>query len=171
MSIVLVIQRYKMLQQAFAMALCPDHQVRVMDTVPDASALKDIDAAVVDAASLAAGDQAASFRMVQSWKLPTVWIDNDKTPPRQKQENLVVVTWPLHRDGLRKALAECLAAATKASSEARQIPAKTVANRSKQKVKEAVEALATDEPQFIELVEVVEDSPLVEEIQTSAQKR
>jgi hypothetical protein len=78
MSRILVIQPHKMLQHAFSIALFPEHQVEVAETMPDAAALKDVDLVIVDAAALRERDAMAAgeLRDVQNWKTPTIWIDN-----------------------------------------------------------------------------------------------
>jgi hypothetical protein len=170
MSNVLVIQPYKMLQQAFAMALCPEHQLRVMDALPEDSAITDVDAVVVDAVSLAKHNTGTDFQIVKEWKVPTVWIDNGKSPEPPTRDNLFIVHWPTQKATLRKALLECLAVATRPAPEARHAPVKG-ANRPKQEVRQKAEKLLPNEPKVIELVEVVEAPPLVGQTKTSEKKQ
>ena len=160
MSTILVIQPYKMLQQAFAVALQSDHQVRVQETIPESSAVKDFDAVIVDAASLAERNAGTDLRAVQSWKVPTVWIAKGDAPEVPTRENLVIVKRPVHSDSLRKALSDCLTPSKVSLPKAPRLPAKAAAaNGSKAKEKGKSVELASDERQFIELVEVVDAPP------------
>ena len=172
MSTILVIQPYKMLQQAFAVALLSDHQVRVQETIPESSAVKDFDAVIVDAASLAERNAGTDLRAVQSWKVPTVWIDKGDAPEVPTRENLVIVKRPVHSDSLRKALSDCLTPSKVSISRTPQSLARpAAANGSKAKGKEKSVAAASDERQIIELVEVVEAPTLPHQNKTAAKKK
>jgi hypothetical protein len=89
MSRILVVQPHKMLQHAFSVALFPEHQVKIMERIPDAAALKDVDLVIVDALALRQRDSLAQQELseVQNWKTPTIWIDKDadsQVPTRQR---------------------------------------------------------------------------------------
>jgi hypothetical protein len=172
MSTILVIQPYKMLQQAFAVALQSDHQVRVQETIPESSAVEDFDAVIVDAASLAERNAGTDLRAVQSWKVPTVWIDKSDAPEVPTRENLVIVKRPVHSDSLRKALSDCLTPSKVSLPKAPRLPAKAAAaNSSKTKEKGKSVELAIDERQIIDLVEVVEAPTLPHQKKTAAKKK
>ena len=172
MSTILVIQPYKMLQQAFAVALLSDYQVRVQENIPESSAVNNFDAVIVDAASLAERNAGSELRAVQSWKVPTVWIDKGDAPEVPTRENLVIVKRPVHNDSLRKALSECLTPSKVSISKTPQSLARpAVANGSKAKGKEKSVAAASDERQIIELVEVVEAPTLPHQKKTAAKKK
>ena len=172
MSTILVIQPYKMLQQAFAVALHSDYQVRVQKTIPESSAVKDFDAVIVDAASLAERNAGTDLRAVQSWKVPTVWIAKGDAPEVPTRENLVIVKRPVQNDSLRKALLECLKPAKLSMPKPSRSPARpAAANDSKAKGKGKSIAAANDERQFIELVEVVEAPTFPVQSKTAAKKK
>jgi hypothetical protein len=172
MSTILVIQPYKMLQQAFAVALQSDHQVHVQETIPESSAVKDFDAVIVDAASLVERNAGTDLRAVQSWKVPTVWIDKSDAPDAPTRENLVVVKRPVHNDSLRKALLECLTPSTVSTPKAPRLLAKAAAaNGSKAKEKGKFVAAVSDERHFIELVEVVDAPPFPGQNKTIPKKK
>jgi hypothetical protein len=152
MSRILVIQPYKMLQHAFSVALFPEHQVQVMEAIPDAMAMKEFDAVVVDAGALREQNSlaASELRKVQGWKIPTVWIEKETEAQAPAREKLVVVDRPSGKEALRKALAECLGAAEAAL---------TTESANGQ----LASSSATDaQENFIELVEVVEESSALE---------
>lgn len=168
MSKILVIEPYKMLQQAFAAALPFEHKVRVMETVPDAVTLKDFDVVIVDVAtlmekeSLAAGD----LRAVQAGKVPTLWIESDRGPVAPIRDKLISLRRPLQKDALHKALAECLAVAAGARPMGAAITVKSAAKEAKKGKARNVAAPAASGPRIIELVEVVEEMPPQEETST-----
>jgi hypothetical protein len=169
MSTILVIQPYKMLQQAFAVALQSDHQVRVQETIPESSAVKDFDAVIVDAASLAERNAGTDLRAVQSWKVPTVWIAKSDAPDTPTRENLVIVKRPVHNDSLRKALLECLTPAKISIPKTPQSLPRSAASKAKGKEKSV--AAASDERQIIELVDVVEAPTFPDQKKTAAKKK
>ena len=78
MSQVLVIEPDIMLRHALAVALFPDHQVRVRRRDAERRRLKDVDAMIVDAAMLRERERlsAQSFTPLQSWQSADVWIDD-----------------------------------------------------------------------------------------------
>lgn len=175
MSRILVIQPHKMLQHAFSIALFPEHQVEVAETMPDAAALKDVDLVIVDAAALRERDAMAAgeLRDVQSWKTPTIWIDNASDSEALTREKLVVVNRPSSKESLHKAVAECLGtagarnqAAHPKSSSAAAALASTVEAREQ----EAATAPTTTEANFIELVDVVEEGAARDKSRTPQKK-
>jgi hypothetical protein len=52
MSKILVVETHRMLQQAIALALFPEHEVKIVSAIPESSELKDFDAVIVDVKSL-----------------------------------------------------------------------------------------------------------------------
>jgi hypothetical protein len=152
MSRILVIQPHKMLQHAFSVALFPEHQVQVMEMIPDSLAVKEFDAVVVDAGALRERNSlaASELRNVQGWKIPTVWIEQETDAQAPVREELVVVDRPTGKEALRKALAECLGAAEAAltTESAKGQLGSSPATDAKENV--------------IELVEVVEESSALE---------
>ena len=115
MSKILVVEAHRMLQQAIALALFPEHEVEIGSAIPESSALKDFDAVIVDVGSIGEsdGDFEPAIRAVQSWKVPTVWVQgalNKQTPRREK---LVSLNLPIEKEALLSALAECLGTISK----------------------------------------------------------
>jgi len=110
MSKILVVEAHRMLQQAIALALFPEHEVKIASAIPESSALKDFDAVIVDLGSL--GEAAETFaqgvRAVQSWKVPTVWLQGSSHEPTPQRENLIPTNTPIEKGVLLSALAECL---------------------------------------------------------------
>ena len=165
MSTILVIQPYKMLQQAFAVALPFEHKVRVMETIPDAAALKDFDVVIVDVAALMEKDSlpAGDLRAVQAWKVPTLWIESGRGPAAPSRDKLISLRRPLQKDALHKALAECLAVTAGARPMGAAPTAKPAAKEAKKGKARNAAAPAAPGPRIIELVEVVEEMPAQEE--------
>ena len=110
MSKILVVEAHRMLQQAIALALFPDYEVEIASAILESSALKDFNAVIVDLKSLgeSAGGAEAAIRAVQSWKVPTVWVQGSSHEPTPQRENLIPIIAPIEKDVLLSALAECL---------------------------------------------------------------
>jgi hypothetical protein len=146
--------------------------VRVQETIPESSAIKDFDAVIIDAASLAERNAGTELRAVQSWKVPTVWIDKSDAADAPTRKNLVIVKRPVQHDSLRKALLECLTPSAIATPKApRSVTKAPGANGSKVKGRGKSVPTASNERQFIELVEVVEAPPLPDQDKTAAKKK
>ncbi|MGH7875444.1 MAG: hypothetical protein ACREQO_24890 [Candidatus Binatia bacterium] len=159
MSTILVIEPYKMLQQAFAVALNSDYQVRIQETIPEVSAIKDVDVVIVDAASLGERNAGIDLRAMHTWQVPIVWIDRGDAPDVPSRENLVIVQRPVQNDSLRKALLACLTPAAAPQAPPRLLAKSAARNGSKVGIREKFVASSSDEPRFIELVDVVETPP------------
>src|ERR1043165_2417999 len=110
MSRVLLIEPHRVLQQALALSLFPEHDVRVEDSI-DAGVIggmKDTDLLIVDAAALrAAGKLAPDLqRALEAAKTPTLWIDDGSAQP--KRANLTVMAPPITSGSLQSAVADLL---------------------------------------------------------------
>ena len=110
MSKILVVEPYRMLQQAIALALFPEYEVKIASAMPEFAVLKDFDAVIVDLESLvaSAGGAEATIRAVQSWKVPTVLVQVSPHGPTPQRENLISFNTPIEKEVLLSALAECL---------------------------------------------------------------
>jgi hypothetical protein len=174
MSRILVIQPHKMLQHAFSVALFPEHQVQVMERIPDAAALKDVDLVIVDAVALRQRGSLAQQELseVQNWKTPTIWIDKDADSQAPTREELVLLQAPPGKDLLVRAMAECLVSPDTGKQAANPIksgaawPASTTGTAKPQRGTAATNV----EENFIELVEVVEEGS-AREISKAPQKK
>jgi len=115
MSKILVVEAHRMLQQAIALALFPDYEVEIASAIPESSALRDFNAVIVDLKSLgeSAGGAEAAIRAVQSWKVPTVWVQGSSHEPTPQRENLIPIIAPIEKDVLLSVLAECLGTISK----------------------------------------------------------
>jgi hypothetical protein len=148
MSKVLVIEPYRILQQAVAIALYPEHDVQLMDIISESLDPKDFDAAIVDAASLRekSGLNAQELRTIYGWKLPMIWIDGEASGEGSPPNKIVILKQPISRNALMAALAECLGETTKGKS---------------------IGPTARIEPEkFIELTDVVEEGPAGDKTKT-----
>ncbi len=115
MSKILVVEPHRMLQQAIALALFPEHEVKIGAAIPESSALRDFDAVIVDLGPLGEPDEAFAqgVRAVQSWKVPTVWVQGSSNEPTPQRENLIPINMPIEKEVLLSALAECLGTISK----------------------------------------------------------
>ncbi|HEY1372105.1 MAG TPA: hypothetical protein VGH50_06515 [Candidatus Binatia bacterium] len=148
MSKILLIEPHRVLQQALALSLFPEHEVRVEESADAGSigGLKDVDLLIIDAAALrTAGKLTSEFqRAVEAAKTPTLWIDGGDARP--KRARLAAITPPIASGALQTAVADLLSGESKKTKNSRQETAGAADN---------AEAAA----ELIDLVEVVEDLP------------
>ena len=165
MSKILVVERHRMLQQAIALALFPEHEVKIASAIPESSELKGFDAVIVDVGSLGEsdGDYEPAIRAVRSWQVPTVWVQGSSHGPTPQRVNLIAINTPIEKEVLLSALAVCLG-----------IPAKDkrlqkAAGSSKAKDNRSGGEAPPADAEVIELLEVVEEGSEAE-IQQAQQK-
>jgi hypothetical protein len=103
MSRILVVEPYRLLQFAFAVALCPDHELLIVKTIPET--VEGVDLALVDAPALRDRDllSRADFELIRNWRLPVVWLETDGAES-PKVGRLKRVKLPLDRETLKQAL-------------------------------------------------------------------
>ena len=156
MSKVLLVEPDRMLRQAFTVALFPEFQIEVVEAMPDA-APKDVDTMIVDAAALREQPKSARImRAVTGWHLPIIWIDGDPPGPAPDPARCIRLKRPVAKEALRRALAQCLSATAAPKSTVSAEPAKTPLGK-KTRPKKAVDIAASENRNFIELVDVVEE--------------
>ena len=160
MSKILVVERHRMLQQAFVVALFPEHEVQVFDKIPAVEALAAVDLLIIDAAALGGSDawSTRDIRAVQSCRVPVVWIDTETPPETAVFTKLVMLAPPLKRDELRAVAAECLRS-TVAQPSATSKPARTGPVKTKAIEPKPQSSARDNDKEFIELVDVFEETP------------
>jgi hypothetical protein len=161
MSRIVVVEPHKMLQQAFVAALFPEHQVSVSETIPDATA--DADIVIVDAAAMRRRGRlsAREVKEVQAWKVPLIWIDDEAASNGAPVASAIRLSAPVARDDLRAAAAQCVreifaplpAPAAKASRSVARLAEKT------DPIESEPPNAAPSDKKFIELVDVIEETP------------
>jgi hypothetical protein len=160
MSKILVIEPYKILRHAFCVALSNDHQVDIVTTIPEAATLSDAGLVIVDGAALRERNllAAQNVRAVQNWKFPVIWIDADAETSVPGGDRLLRLRWPIDKDALKKAVAECLGRVNGSNQLAAKTKSRAGSASSKRKQAElkSSPAAAHGEREFIELVDVVE---------------
>jgi hypothetical protein len=151
----LLVEPDKMLRHAFMVALYPDFQVQVLDALPK-EAPKEFDAVIVDGTAL----KGRETHFIAEWHLPMVWIGGDASMQLPPAERCVRLNWPVAKESLRQALAQCLSArATPMAKTAAGVEAANPGVKAKRQAQKA----AKDTPpagKFIELVDVVEEEAL-----------
>jgi hypothetical protein len=160
MSRLLVIEPNLMLRYALAVALTPDHGIQFFDSLPESSSAAEVDAVIVDAATLRLAEKPPLFdwKAIERWEIPTVWIDDMEMSAPAARANWVNLKPPLQRDHLLKALFECLnppGGEPRAAKKPEPRAAMALKARSNKTEESATVPPATDN--IIELVEVVED--------------
>ena len=158
MSKILIIEPYKILRHAFAIALSNAHPVEIVTTIPDAGTLLSADLVIVDAAALRQQNAwtEQGIRAVQNRKLPTIWIDFDGKTHVPAEDRLRRFKWPLAKDTLRKVVAECLGGID-GSSQPHPKNAEAPASTTRRSAElTSVRSAPGGEKKVIELVDVVE---------------
>ncbi len=150
MSRILLIEPHRVLQQALALSLFPEHDVRVEASIDAAAVggLKEVDLLIIDTGALrTAGRFSPELqRALQAVNLPILWIDEEEKAPRRDRAALIAP--PIAAASLQSAVADLLSGTTrKAKNDSAQSPAGSA------------DAPAEADSQPIELVEVVEESP------------
>jgi hypothetical protein len=159
MSHILLIEPDRMLRQAFTMALFPEHQVKVAHSIPE-SAPEESELIIVDAGALQSREaiSAQHLRLLAAWKLPMIWVDGNQLVPAAIRDKVVRIEPPLVKEGLQRALAQCLGKTAipkrvdNAVSARGETPSVT-----KPKAKRISDSKQKAGESFIELVDVVED--------------
>src|SRR5215471_11883239 len=159
MNRILVIEPSQMLRHAFAVALSPDYLVETTASFPDAAAIADADLVIVDAVVLQKTGMLGGkeLKAVRSWPTAVIWIDSEPVADPGALIKCLRLKWPLDRDGLRKAVANCLQKIFQPSAETAKV--KKVTMPVPQKVPDSEHAsITTDrgERRLIELVDIVE---------------
>jgi len=136
MSKILLFEPYRVLQQALALSLFPEHEVRVKDSIDAAAlgALTDVDLLIIDGPALRdAGLLTADVLSgIENAAMPTLWIGESESAP--KTDRLAVIAKPIESAALQSAVAGLLSSGS--------------ADRKKN---------SAEEP--IDLVEVVDEAP------------
>jgi hypothetical protein len=164
MSKILVIQPHRMLQQAIALALFPEHEVEISAAVPESLQATDFAAVIVDAASLeeTTGLPAQAIRSIETWKLPTIWIRDSESSEIPQWEKLVVMERPIGKESLQSSVAECLGISTRpkqnGGAPARDQETQSSLKETAEKKNDIPSTTAADS-KFIDLLDVVEDEP------------
>src|SRR5262245_16912726 len=114
MSKILVVEPRNILRQAISLALFPDHEVQMSPLLSegDAAMAQEFDLVIIDSAGLRATNSLSSqlVRAVQSWKVPTIWIDDAAARQAPVRDKLVVLNGPIQKESLQSAVTKCLGA-------------------------------------------------------------
>lgn len=173
MSKILIVEPHKMLQRAMALAFFPDHEVELTDTFPEAWVLQNsYDLIVIDAASLreknGPGDE---MSLVQSWRIPTIWLEEADSAYEPVREKLVILRNPLSKNDLVSAMAGLISASTPATG-----PDFSGKDNDARVAKNTIDAapdggLHAQQSGIIELVDVVEETSGQTREKTRARKK
>ncbi len=162
MSRILVIEPYKMLRHAFAVALFERSSGRRCNYHcggGDIVRPRSSDCRWSGAAGAKLIDAPATFDAVQNWKFPIIWIDAGAETQVPGGDRLLHLKWPIDKDALKKAIVECLGRVNGSNgwlilrSRAEQDP-RLQRRESRAELKSS--RPADGEKKFIELVDVVE---------------
>jgi hypothetical protein len=159
MSTILFIHRHRMLQQAVAVSLFPEHDVRVADSIPETAAVDDVDLVIVDGASPDDPDGLVdrAAQAVRQWNIPVVWVEGAGSLRGPKRDKMLVIQTPIQKAALQAAVAELLVSAAKSAPGSRP-PARVHEGASSHAAEAqgpAVPTPAGNDKKVIDLLEVV----------------
>ena len=157
MSRVFVVEPHKMLQQAFVVALFPEHEVQASEKFPAPSTETDV--VIIDAAALRERGLLTAREMgeIQAWKFPLVWIDDGRVSESGTIPDATLLRLPLSREALRAAVAQSLGTpAAPRPSGAPEIGLQGASGDGKAEPHQPKPASAKE---VIELVDVFEETP------------
>jgi hypothetical protein len=164
MSKILVVEPAKMLQQALVFALASEHEIQVVDQLPEPAALQ-ADIAMIDPAVLIKSDAAAARARatILSWQIPIIWLGSEWPSSERAPAKLVCVKPPFDRESLKKALADIVRSSTKENNDthahAPKLKQTPVARQTKAR-EPRPSSVTESKNDIIELVDVVEEQPL-----------
>jgi len=157
MGNILLIEPHRVLQQAIALSLFPEHDVRVEDSAgaSTAAVLDGMDLVIVDAAALRDSSRLSPelARAIQGSSIPTLWIDENESADPPKRDKLVVVMKPIENAAFQSAVADLLSGSRPRQEREKAVPVE-------EKTQAAKGEKAKPEP--IELVEIVEEESSAE---------
>jgi len=151
MAKVLVIEPDKMLRHALGVALFSEFEVQIVSQIPD-SVLSGVDVILIDEAALDEGEGKSTGSILGAQR-PLLWI-GDRALRQAPGEPCIRLSWPVTKEALRQALADCLSA----GSEEKIAP--PVAAKSKKEhlpARSGKKETGAEDDRFIELVDVVEE--------------
>jgi hypothetical protein len=162
-----------MLQQAIVISLFPEHEVRLMESLPESWGVKDFDVVIIDAASLRDVQGLDPLRAVQAWKVPTIWIDGDGSDEIPQRDKFVALKTPISRQSLLSALSQCLnvSALKRNGTVIRQNENIRSAGKSTATEKKSAGQTNPKPAKIIDLVEVFEEPPGPKKGKTHQEKK
>ncbi len=161
MTRILLVEPYRILQQAIAVSLARDHQVQLRESVAPTEVrnLKDCDLLILDASSLEEKEllTAGLLRALETCGTPLLWLEDEQSLGCPKTEKFQVLKKPLREKTLKEAIESLLAPQLR---DQRHVEAEEISrpNDNLVKVEEGkTAAAASQQPsfEFIDLVEVV----------------
>ena len=152
MGKILLIEPHRVLQQAIALYLFPEHDVQVDEGggASGGAVLDGMDLIIVDASALREKNRLSPelARAIQNSSIPTLWIDDNESANAPKRDKLTVVMKPIESAAFQSALADLLSGSRPREDRKKAAPEKLKAHKAKS---------GKAEPEPIELVEVVEE--------------
>ncbi len=168
MAKILLIEPYKILRQAIALALFPEHDVQAEGDIAKVGvgSIKDCDLLIVDGEALKESNQLTSEvnRVIQGSKIPTIWLEGAEStqPPKlAKREKLLVINKPIEGPAFQSAVASLLS--SDSSPKVRSASQSSLSDQAKQPEMTAKkgreETTRKESLGFIDLIDVVEELP------------
>ena len=164
MGRILLVEPQRIVQQAIALALFPEHEVQAEEGFGSQSAglLQGYELLILDAAALRDLGQMTQevVRTIQSAKIPTLWLEEAESQRTPQRANLLIVKKPIQREAFLSAVADLLSPSGSPKKGAK--PAAAPGSAAELSKGAAEKATAGASPQgsfqFIDLVDVVEEA-------------
>ena len=163
MSKILVVEPRRMLQQAIALVLIPEHEVRLSAAIPKAedAVIQDYDILIVDAVALTEQDSLSGKQvgLVEQWGMPTIWIKDKDMGCAPKHDRLFTVKSPIEKGAILSAVAECLKLPGVPADTDTVAPPRALKDHSRTRPENKESEAAGAGAPLIELVDVIEEEP------------
>jgi hypothetical protein len=154
---ILLIEPFRILQQAIALSLASEHQVETRETINPAE-LRSVtgrDLVILDASALYEKHllTADMIRAIEGCGTPVIWLEDESTAERPDTTNLRAVRKPLEPKALKDAICSLLAERSCDKSAEARVPRPAPAKRVEGKQTSGASEQASFE--FIDLIDVV----------------
>lgn len=152
MSRVLIVESERVLQQALSLALISEHEVTILNALPEngADGLKEFDLIIIDATALRAAGSVTpqTTQAIESSDVPTLWLEEFDSPQAPQRAKLTVLKKPIEKEAFDSAITGLLTV----RKSSKQEPERARVRKEKEKGIPEQESF-----QFIDLVDIVEE--------------
>jgi hypothetical protein len=161
MGKILLIEPYKILQQAMGLFLLSEHEVQMEEglSASGIGSFKDYDLLIVDGAALREREQLTPevTRAVQGCKIPTLWLEDNEASQAPKREKLMIIKKPIEKDAFEASLAGLLSSPV--AKERKSPPISVIPKAETTKGMAKKRQAESSQLELIDLVYIVEEQP------------
>lgn len=177
MGKILLVEPRKILRRAISLSLFPENEVQVVEQIPDSKSesLEGYDLVILDGPELRRQSwwSPELDRKIQSAKVPVLWLEDDDAGETAGGERQKALKKPLEKAALQSAVASFLSPSGPEKERGRRStsPQEKARETGTVEAKEAPASAPEEVPQFIDLVDAVEEEASPSQPKQSARKR